>query len=82
MYPNKCLLEKKTQKLSRRCVPIQGYNELKDGLTNTGSSGSVANDELFKLHETSGLVDFVCTSSTSFTTAFCKDFAASVRNII
>jgi len=50
--------------------------------SNTGSSGSVANDELFKFHGTSSLVDFVCTSSTSFTTAFCKDFAASVRNVI
>jgi len=50
--------------------------------SNTGSSGSVVSDELFKLHETSHLVDFVCTSSTSFTTAFCKDFAASVGNVI
>lgn len=48
----------------------------------TGSSGCVVNDELFKLDETSGLVDFVCTSSSSFTTAFCKDFAASVGNVI
>merc|ERR1711973_829293 len=50
--------------------------------SNTGSSGSVVSDELFKLHETSHLVDFVCTGSTSFTTAFCKDFAASIGNVI